>query len=303
MGHHAVGLSRGFLAIGLVCACAVGGGGVALAVSGHKTSEDRRPSHETDFVITSTVSSSSSAQVPALLYPGVPRYLWYTVQNESGVPLTVTELRIASVLPPFNCPASNLDLSHTEFVGRLFVAPWGTGSVSVPIVMIDTSTNQDACQGTVFRFFYQGQATVLVPTRTDTFVASSPDPSASIDSVEYTVTVTTKGGDPQRDVSNSPGGLVNVYDNGREICVGLDLVANGPGSAIAQCVEAAPLSAGLHRITATYVSSSGEFIGSTSRALKQQVYVAPSSCGGHGLADTGDASGGDHEDCGGGGAR
>ncbi len=32
----------------------------------------------TGFAITSTISSSPTSQITALLYPGVQRYLWYT---------------------------------------------------------------------------------------------------------------------------------------------------------------------------------------------------------------------------------
>ena len=51
----------------------------------------------TDFTITSTISSSPTSQSAALLYPGVQRYIWYTVTNSLTVPITVTSLSISAV--------------------------------------------------------------------------------------------------------------------------------------------------------------------------------------------------------------
>ena len=51
-----------------------------------------------DFTISSTVSSSVTAPDGAgLLYPGVTRYLWYTVTNPLTQPITVTALGIERV--------------------------------------------------------------------------------------------------------------------------------------------------------------------------------------------------------------
>ena len=87
------------------------------------------------------------------------RYLWYTAYNPMKVPITVTSMSIAAVTPPAGCPISNLDYSATTFSGSLVVPASGTNSVSVPISLIDTGTNQDSCENTTFNFVYAGTAT------------------------------------------------------------------------------------------------------------------------------------------------
>ena len=103
----------------------------------------------TGFTITSTISSSPTSQVAAVLYPGANRYLWYTAHNPLTVPITVTSMKIATVRPPAGCPISNLNYSQTTFPGTpTLVVPArvgatdGTNSVSVPISLVDTDTNQ-----------------------------------------------------------------------------------------------------------------------------------------------------------------
>jgi len=112
----------------------------------------------TDFGITTTVSSSASGSVPAYLYPGVQRYLVYTVSNPQAVPITVATLGIAGVSAPDACPASNLDVSQTGFIGSLVVPANGTNETEVPISLIDTAVDQDACQNVTFHFTYSGTA-------------------------------------------------------------------------------------------------------------------------------------------------
>src|SRR5271157_5785312 len=140
----------------------------------------------TGFSITSTISSSSTSQIAALLYPGVQRYLWYTAYNPLKVPITVTSMSIAEVIPPTECPTSNLDTSDTTFSGSLVVPASGTNSVSVPISLIDTGSNQDSCENTTFNFVYAGTASCTEVYATNSAVASSSDESG----VTYTATVT-----------------------------------------------------------------------------------------------------------------
>ena len=112
----------------------------------------------TGFSITSTISSSPTGQIAALLYPGAQRYLWYTAYNPLKVPITVTSMSIAVVTPPAGCTTNNLDYSGTTFSGSLVVPALGTNSVSVPISLVDTGTSQDSCENTTFDFVYAGTA-------------------------------------------------------------------------------------------------------------------------------------------------
>ncbi len=114
----------------------------------------------TDFTITSAISSSATAaDLPARLYPGVTRYLWYTVSNPLTEPITVTALGISNIDAPASCPTANLDLGDPTFAGAL-VVPAGT-SLTVPapkpISLINLpDVNQDACKNITFTFTFTG---------------------------------------------------------------------------------------------------------------------------------------------------
>jgi hypothetical protein len=88
----------------------------------------------------------------------------YTVHNSLTEPITVTALQIGSVVAPAGCPAANLDLSQTTFSGSLDVPGAGSATVEVPISMIESGVNQDACKNVTFGFAYSGTATYAAPT-------------------------------------------------------------------------------------------------------------------------------------------
>ena len=144
--------------------------------------------HQPKFTITNTISSSSTTQTPALLYPGVSRYLWYTAHNPLTVPITVTTMSISSVTAPAGCPIVNLSYAATTFTGSLVVPAQGSNSVPVPISLFETHKNQDSCENTTFRFDFQGTATFNVVPSTSTLLSSSHNPSVVGQSVTYTAT-------------------------------------------------------------------------------------------------------------------
>jgi len=109
--------------------------------------------------LTTTISSSATSAIPAHLSLGVQRYLVYTVSNPLDVPIVVSSLGLADVSAPAGCPATNLDLSRTSFSGPMVVAANGTNEAEVPISLLDTTTNQDACENATFGFTYSGAAT------------------------------------------------------------------------------------------------------------------------------------------------
>jgi hypothetical protein len=205
----------------------------------------------TGFDITSTISSSPTSQTAALLYPGVPRYLWYRAHNPLKVPITVTSMSIAGVTPPPGCTTSNLDNASTTFSGSLVVPALGTNAVSVPISLLDTNTNQDSCENTTFNFIYAGTATYTEVYATTTAVTSSESQSG----VTYTATVTASATASQDPVPSSPTGTVTFTDGATTICAAVALASTGTTTSTATC---GPSSA-LETITAVYTNTDGNF--------------------------------------------
>jgi hypothetical protein len=200
----------------------------------------------TGFEITSTISSSSTSQRAALLYPGAQRYLWYTAHNPMKVPITVTSMSIAAVTSPPGCPTSDLDYSSTTFTGSLVVPKSGTNSVPVPISLKDTGSNQDSCENTTFNFVYSGTATYTEVYSTTTAVTSS--------GVTYTATVTASASSGQDPVPSSPTGTVTFYKGTTAICTVL-LISTGTNTSKATC---GPITSG-STITAVYTNTDGNF--------------------------------------------
>jgi hypothetical protein len=205
----------------------------------------------TGFEITSTISSSSTSQIAAVLYPGVQRYLWYTVSNPLKVPITVKSMRIAAVAAPNGCLTSNLDLSNTTFYGSLVVPASGTNAVSRRISLKDTGANQDSCESKTFNFTYEGTATYTEVYSTTTAVTSS--------GVTYTATVTASASSGQDPVPSSPTGRVTFKDGSTAICTGVHLTSTGATTSTATC---GPITGG-STITAVYTNTDGNFYGSS----------------------------------------
>jgi Bacterial Ig-like domain (group 3) len=229
------------------------------------------PNTDVDFSISSTISSSPSAQVPALLYPGVPRYLWFNVHNPLQVPITVSSLGISDVTSPSGCPISNLDFSQTTFTGSLSVPALGTNSVAVPISLYDTSMNQNTCKGTTFNFSYSGSAVYAEVYATATAVVGSPSPSVEGQSVVYSATVTASAAAGQDPVPNSPTGSITFMDGTSAICNAVPLTSTGTATSTATCSPFAYSSTGTRSITAIFSNSDGNFTGSTSPIFYQVV--------------------------------
>ena len=82
----------------------------------------------------------------------------YTVSNPLGVPIVIGALGLAEVSSPSGCPVANLDVSQAGFVGALVVPANGSNETEEPISLLDTDTNQNACQNVTFNFSYSGSA-------------------------------------------------------------------------------------------------------------------------------------------------
>ncbi len=225
------------------------------------------------FTITSTISSSPTTQIPALLYPGTQRYLWYSAHNSLNVPIVVSSMSITSVKAPAGCSIANLNYSLTTFSGSLVVPPLGTNGVSVPISLVETHTNQDACENKAFNFVYTGVAHYAKAYATKTFVASSLNPSVVGQAVTYTATVIARN----QGAPSSPTGTVTFEDGGSTICTSVAVTSTGIGTATATCSPPAYLAVGIHYITAVYSNADGNFSGSTSPVLYQVVLAPPSA--------------------------
>ncbi len=220
------------------------------------------------FVITSTISSSPTSQVAAVLYPGAPRYLWYTAHNPLTVPITVTSMKIATVRPPAGCPTSNLNYSSSTFLGSLVVPASGTNAVPVPISLRDTDTNQDSCENTTFNFVYTGTAKYTDTTTTALF--SSPNPSASGSLVTFTATVV-----PTVTPPSNPTGTVDFYLCETATCSSTTFLGSGSLGANGEAkYSTSSLKAGTDFVEAIYQGASTDFSGSTSNTVSQ-VVTAP----------------------------
>lgn len=137
-----------------------------------------------NFSITSSVAGSPSCTSVALLLPGAPDYLCYTVHNPFTQSITVTSMSVSSTTSSVSgCPISNLDMSGTSYSGTpaLVVAAHGAATVGEPISMVTSATNQDSCLGTVFNFANVGKAhftTSSTTSSTTTTPTTSTTPPA-----------------------------------------------------------------------------------------------------------------------------
>jgi len=227
-----------------------------------------------NFSITSTISSSPTSQIPALLYPGVQDYLWFTAHNPQLVPITVDSMGIKNVDAPVGCAISNLDFGGTTFSGALVVPALSSATVTVPINLNETNTNQDSCEGVTFNFTYSGSATFDEVYVTTTAVASSPaSPSSVGRSVTYTATVTASALAGQDPVPSSPTGTVTFLDGGSPIpsCSNVSVSRTSLTTAHARCSTFAYAAPGTHSISAVYTNADGNFVSSTSPVFLQVV--------------------------------
>ena len=133
----------------------------------------------TDFTITSSITAwPSCSGGTAILAPGLTRCFKYVVTNHLSVPISVTTLSLSPdtttlPTPPPECvSAIQAGATGTNFTGSFVVgaSPANLSSPGLPITMIDTPSNQDACKNLLFHFSYSGTAQF-------TPAATTPTPS------------------------------------------------------------------------------------------------------------------------------
>ena len=271
---------RGAVVVSGVVAALMGLGFAVSSASPRSHDDEPRVA----FTITNATSSSPTTLIPAALFPGVTRYLWYSVRNRTDHRIEVTDIHIASTSAPMGCPASELDLSRTDFTGALLLGPRATDTAVVPFSLIDTGGNQDACEGRTFYFHFSGSSISLVPARTEVSIDSSSDPSFVGQSVTFTASVTLESG---RDgaVQGALAGFVTFFDGGAPICAAVPVVAATPSTATASCSSPVYTNPGEHDVTAQFSSSSNDTMGSGSRTLIQVVLASTEHCRSTGRPD------------------
>jgi hypothetical protein len=121
----------------------------------------------------------------------------------------------------------------------------------VPISLIDTQTNQDACENTTFNFTCAGTATYSEVYATTTAVTSSEKQSG----VTYTATVTASATGDQDPVPSSPTGTVTFNNGSTALCTAISLTSTGTTTSTATC---GPFT-GDDTITAVYTNTDGNF--------------------------------------------
>ena len=256
----------------------------------------------TDFTISTTITSSpTSADSPALLYPGVTRYLWYQVHNPLAQAITVTDLGIAGVQAPPGCPVTNLDLGQLGLTGAFIVPAGATATVLAPrpLSLRDLPVNQDACKDVTFTFTLSGNGWYSSATPQDpqdpptppdpgpakvgtaTQLIAGPNPAArgqvvTLDArVARTTGTVASGGAGAAAV---PTGAVSFYlrsTTGPATLLGT-IPLDAQGSAV---LRLATLPPGPGELYAVYAGTP-VFAGSTSALADQTIIAPPAACTG-----------------------
>lgn len=279
----------GLVAASVVVAC--GALGIAISSASPRPHDDEPP---VAFTISNATSSSPTNLIPATLFPGVTRFLWYSVHNLTERRIEVTNIHIASITAPLGCPASELDLSQTNFTGALLVGPGATDTAVVPISLVDTGTNQDACEGKTFYFHFTGRAVSPYVVRTDVFLATSIDPSLVGQSVTFTAAVVLDRRDGSPTSGVSLAGTVTFFEDGVPVCTSVPVTTVTMFTSTATCKVLPYTRPGVHNLTAQYSSGAPDVAGSTSRVLVQVVLSSKGHCTPQGRVDfDGDCDGSD----------
>ncbi len=250
--------------------------GVSSSVLGTKSVAQRLgfdlTSGSSSFIITSSIYPSPACSgSTALLYPGTPRCIVFSVHNNLSVPISVGS--ITSSLdttdypaPPPACAGTNLTLP--TYSGSLAVPANGdASSPGASIELNDNGSNQDTCQSSTYHFTYSGLANYT--DSTTTALTSTPNPSSSSQSVTFTATVTETNAstDP-----SGPTGTVTFYSCTTNTCGSTTSLGTGSvGSNGQATLSTSSLAVGTDYIEAVYGGSGSNLTGSTSNVVTQTV--------------------------------
>lgn len=229
----------------------------------------------TGFVVTSNIysfPSCSGSSVP--LVPGANDCAVFTVRNNLSVPINVQTLSMKVSDSPTGCPPS--DFSLPAFTGSLTVPGSGISSTSgLPISLVDTHADEDACAGATISFTYAG--TAVYTDVTTTSLAVSPSAPASGGTVTLTATVT--GVNASTDPA-SPAGSVSFNSCTTSDCgTSTPLGTASVGSDGVATMRTSVLATGTHYVQAVYSGSGTEFSSSSSTVATVAVGAPVSAAG------------------------
>ncbi len=251
--------------------------GISSSMLGPKSAIAQRlgfdlTSGSSSFTITSSIYPSPACSgSTALLYPGTPRCMVFSVHNNLSVPISVGSITSALdttdyPAPPPACTGTNLTLP--TYSGSFAVPANGDATSSgVPVELNDNGSSQDTCQTYTYHFTYSGLANYTDSTTTT--LTSTPNPSSSSQSVTFTATVTETNAsiDP-----SGPTGTVTFYSCASNTCGSTTSLGTGAvGSNGQATLSTSSLPVGTDYIEAVYGGSGTNLTGSTSSVLTQTV--------------------------------
>lgn len=219
------------------------------------------------FTISSAVYAAPACSGPTVqLYPGASRCMVLTVKNNLSVPITVQTIATTIPTPPPGCPASNFDLP--TFNGNLTVGGGATASTTgLPMSLIDTGTNQDACKDVTVNFNFTGSARYTDSTTT-ALTASSTTPTSG---QPVTLTATVTGANASSDPS-PPSGTVTFNRCPNVRCQSPKMLGTGTiGSGGVATLTTSSLLPSDRYVQAVYPGSGTDYTGSTSPLLTLDV--------------------------------
>lgn len=208
-----------------------------------------------------------------------------TFHNNLTVPITVQSMSTSVTSPPAGCPASDFDLP--TFSGNLSVPGSGTVSTSgLPISLIDTHTNQDACQGVTVSFDYTGSAQFTDSTSTALAASPTAPTSGQPSTLSATVTGTNANSDP-----SLPTGTVTFNSCPTQACSSTTSLGSGTiGSGGVATLSTSSLTQGVQYLEAVYGGQGTDYSGSTSPVLRLTVGAPTDSNASAGSATSGGSS-------------
>ena len=227
------------------------------------------------FTITSTVYPSPACSgSTALVYPGTPRCVIFSVHNNLSVPISVQNITSALdttdyPAPPAVCAGSYL--TFPTYSGSFTVPASGNASSpGVTIELKDSGSSQDGCAGYTYHFTYSGGAEYT--DSTSTTLSAGPNPSTSGQSVSFSATVTAANASTDPTL---PSGTVSFYrcptsaqcTAGSSNLLGSGTISTGGKASF----SASTLSAGTTYVEAVYPASGTNFTPSTSNVVAQVV--------------------------------
>ena len=194
------------------------------------------------------------------------------MQNLLNVPITVqsimTALDASYPAPPTQC-APPTYFTLPTFSGSATVGANDIVNLpGVPVELIDSGSDQSACENFQYHFVYSGGAQYTDSTTTS--LASTQNPSTSGQSVTFTAAVTANNANT--DGASPTAGTVTFYSCPTAACASTTQLGTGTVGSNSQATYAtSTLPGGTNYIEAVYGGSGTDFTSSTSNVVTQTV--------------------------------